>query len=490
MSEGTDFKYFLRIFYSAAGIFACSAVYTVSVIMMDIMAKDRKEHEWLWAIPTIGALVMIVSVPVGLITDSIAGRWGVKRRQEELRARAEEAIVYRATAAVAQIPEEEPLLRRIEAIPAGTIALFDGESSTENSKEAHRATNFFNIFDKFHESYGEFVTTRSRGLGGGESPQRIRIAVLDTGIDFRHPGIMGAKEKGRVKKEWCHSWVNEATNIEDEDDGLHGTNCVYLLHKVAPEAEIYVGKVFASTSFRIDQSQNIPKAIEHAVKTWNVDIISMSFGLRPPTLQTGGSHREGIPLQSYRELIDNIEKTIVRASAESPRIMFAAASNNGKNERRAFPARFDHWVTCVHASDGNGNDGGINPAMEHGVNFMTLGMGIELMERQWVDVRKQIPMYRRVYKSGTSFATPIAAGIAATVLDLAVRVDPIKPQARNGLRRPEGMMKMFRLMSTPNQGSNYTFLVPWNHWRMHWQVDEIERRHVWDSINRLFGPYE
>ena len=68
---------------------------------------------------------------------------------------------------------------------------------------------------------------------------------------------MDAKDKGRVKKEWCYSWVGAETDVEDESDELHGTNCVYLLHKAAPEADIYVGKVFPSNRFRTYQAQNI-----------------------------------------------------------------------------------------------------------------------------------------------------------------------------------------------------------------------------------------
>lgn len=62
-------------------------------------------------------------------------------------------------------------------------------------------------------------------------------------------------------------------------------------------------------------------------------------------------------------------------------MMFAAASNNGKNERRAFPARC-HPVIYVGASDRNGNNGSINPKLYSDTKFMTLGMGLELMERQ------------------------------------------------------------------------------------------------------------
>lgn len=219
----------------------------------------------------------------------------------------------------------------------------------------------------------------------------------------------------------------------------------------------------------------------------------MSFGLRPPVPRTDGNHaEESLALQNYRKVVDDIETAIRDASVKSPRIMFAAASNNGKNGKRAFPAKYGPWVICVHASDGKGNDGGINPPTEYGANFMTLGMGLELMERQWTQTKTRtptrIPIYKTVYKSGTSFGTPIAAGIAATVLDLAARVDAIKDRAREKLRRSEEMVKMLKLMSIPKHdvGSDYCFLAPWNHWEKHWQADETKYRMAWDSINNLF----
>jgi hypothetical protein len=68
---------------------------------------------------------------------------------------------------------------------------------------------------------------------------------------------MEAKEQGRMKEEWCQSWVG--ADAKDEDSELHGTNCAYLLHKAAPEANIYVAKVFNQNAFRFYEAENIAK---------------------------------------------------------------------------------------------------------------------------------------------------------------------------------------------------------------------------------------
>lgn len=62
-----------------------------------------------------------------------------------------------------------------------------------------------------------------------------------------------------MKKEWCYSWIDDTSDVRDDDDQLHGTNCAYLLHKAAPEADIYVGKLFRQNSFKHDEAQNVSK---------------------------------------------------------------------------------------------------------------------------------------------------------------------------------------------------------------------------------------
>jgi hypothetical protein len=216
----------------------------------------------------------------------------------------------------------------------------------------------------------------------------------------------------------------------------------------------------------------------------------LSFGLRQPAAKDDGDETEEQSARDkYHKIVDEIETAIRDASQPGrPRLIFAAASNSGKNDPRAFPANNNRWVICVHASKGNGEDGGINPEIQSGFNFMTLGMGLELMEREnFVKNGRARSRFNRVIKSGTSFATPIAAGIAATVLDLASRVDAINPRAKIKLKRPEGMEKMLMLMSTPTPMGGLRdrlyYMAPWHHWKSGWETDASRSRWVWDTIN-------
>lgn len=62
----------------------------------------------------------------------------------------------------------------------------------------------------------------------------VKIAILDTGIDGKHPywsRIKGYKDFVEGKKEGV-------------DNTGHGTNGVHLIFKILPEAHIYVARVF------------------------------------------------------------------------------------------------------------------------------------------------------------------------------------------------------------------------------------------------------
>lgn len=129
------------------------------------------------------------------------------------------------------------------------------------------------------------------------------------------------------------------------------------------------------------------------MRTWQVDIISMSFGF-PDETSSGCFHlKKAIQMAYY----DNV-------------LLFAAASNHGGTLGPAFPARHEN-VFCIYGSDGLGNSSRTNPtASSIDSNFSTLG---EAVESSWpLDGRRD----GKLRKSGTSYATPVASGIAAVIL--------------------------------------------------------------------------
>jgi hypothetical protein len=79
----------------------------------------------------------------------------------------------------------------------------------------------------------------------------IKIAVLDTGVDIKHPFIKGCMKSSRIKE--TRSFVPGDMAIEDTCG--HGTHASASILKVAPKVRIYVAKIAASGS--IPQNHNI-----------------------------------------------------------------------------------------------------------------------------------------------------------------------------------------------------------------------------------------
>ena len=109
---------------------------------------------------------------------------------------------------------------------------------------------------------------------------------------------------------------------------------------------------------------------------------------------------------------DEVEKAIEKAYAKDV-LIFAAASNGGGNNGRAYPAR-EKLVFCIHSTDAMGNRSKFSPTAENSKqNFATVGEAIKSL---WRTSPGQSHENAYRVKSGTSFATPIAASIAAFLL--------------------------------------------------------------------------
>ena len=181
------------------------------------------------------------------------------------------------------------------------------------------------------------------------------------------------------------------------------------------------------------------QAIDQATNEWKVDIISMSFGIRED-----------------HELMS----TAISNALNRRILLFAAASNDGANLFRAFPAQLPS-VFCIHSTDGNGNPSSFNPtASETDVNFSLLGEHVSSHWPAGMDGHDQ-PVN---VMSGTSVATPIAAGLAASVLafvrqqdqHIAVESERLGPW----LKRDNSMEAVFKSMVKRRRGQGYDYITP------------------------------
>lgn len=103
------------------------------------------------------------------------------------------------------------------------------------------ATSFFSGLNPFFQ---EIQNLRNYAVSLIQNPthDRIRIAVLDSGVDDMDSKIRYAMRFGRINTQKSKSFVGKPNEWQQDTYG-HGTHVTQLLLKTAPAAEIYVGKI-------------------------------------------------------------------------------------------------------------------------------------------------------------------------------------------------------------------------------------------------------
>jgi len=210
--------------------------------------------------------------------------------------------------------------------------------------------------------------------------EKVRVAILDTGVDPDHPDLEDALVA-----------TKDFTGEGIEDLHGHGTHCAGIVAArandigfvgAAPLAGLVVGKVLRNSgSGSLDWAA---KGIDWAVAE-GADIISLSLGSR------SGS--------------ETLHRAVHRALAEG-RIVVAAAGNSGALFTNAigYPGRYGSVLT-VAAHDRQGQPSGFS-SQGGEIDFMAPGQEIWSTYRQGG--------YAKL--SGTSMAAPFVAGVAALIL--------------------------------------------------------------------------
>ncbi|KAK5655304.1 hypothetical protein OQA88_5871 [Cercophora sp. LCS_1] len=262
---------------------------------------------------------------------------------------------------------------------------------------------------------------------------RIKVAVLDTGVDKSTPSIRANSERIKEIKSWLPP--RDGREPDGTDTCGHGTHVTGLLLTMAPDCDVYVAQI-ADENGTISPGE-IAKAIDHAREEWQVDILSMSFGFTDET-EPG---------------CDELRTALTEAHAKGI-LMFAAASNTGAFGHPvsgpAFPARHSN-VFCVFAGDSMGNSIWTNPTPRpNRFNFLALG---EAVESAWPRSLGVKPWKKR--KSGTSFATPIMAGLVAAFLLYAYQNKPEEDARKfKEFDRMQAWLEKESNLLTPRQGYN------------------------------------
>lgn len=216
----------------------------------------------------------------------------------------------------------------------------------------------------------------------------IKVAVLDTGVDYNHKDL-----KNRIIK------VRDFTNSSPLDRNGHGTNVAGIIAAeenkqgvigIAPKTDLYIAKVLRDNGN--GSYQSIIDAIHWAIEE-NVDVINMSFG----TTQK--------PPESFYQAI--------KKAYDSNIVMVAATGND--NHHVAYPAKYDE-VIGVSAIDRTYTKAEFS---NFGSENCITAPGVEILST-YKDNK-----YARM--SGTSMATPIVSGAISLYLSLL---------KKNGIKKP------------------------------------------------------
>ncbi|KAL8949643.1 MAG: hypothetical protein Q9222_004268 [Ikaeria aurantiellina] len=320
----------------------------------------------------------------------------------------------------------QPRMARVTALARPFLLDAEAMETAQEETEKTRIADHWigTLQNRVHE-----VVERNRK----ELDPRVKIAIIDTGIDLESPIIK--KHQSRIKE--SKSFIDNAPS--DRDICGHGTHAAGLLLDIASNAELYVARVCMTGKEMRGTAERVAKAISWATEECSVDIISMSFG--------------------FPQRDDGIRDAIVQAYSKG-KLLFAAASNNGANESVSisFPARLNGLVFCVNSTDGHGAPSSFNPPHKDDPHkFSILG---EAVKSAWpLNLQKcETGEGETRRSSGTSIATPILAGVAALIVEFA-RQKPSMIDLKK-LMHYDGMLLVLKYMAEEKGG--YSYVRPWH----------------------------
>lgn len=229
----------------------------------------------------------------------------------------------------------------------------------------------------------------------------IKIAILDTGFDLKHPdfagrniiaqSISGATTDGQD----IHGHGTHCAGTAGGGQGLHGRR-----YGIASECDLYIGQVFGSRNGSISSVDgDIWAGINWAVKQ-GCHIVSMSLERFP------GPVRQGEPFNTDYE-------DVASRALNAGTLLFAAGGNHSSRPNTILPVNQPANSPSIIAVGSLGQCLGVSSFSPRAINLnggrVDFAAPGEAVISSWpMPLRYQI-------EQGTSMATPHAAGVAALI---------------------------------------------------------------------------
>ncbi len=327
---------------------------------------------------------------------------------------------------------------------------------------------------EFNEEYEPFLAEAVPAVKAdlvrdvyGLTGKGVTVAVLDTGIDNNHPDF-----EGKIIDQHCYaagtrSCAPDDTSESDnaQDDYGHGTAVSGIILSpgkvsspgVAPEADLVAVRVFQDTG-RAATGDIISGLdfVMRKVPEHDINIVNMSLG--------GGAGR-GVNCDADNPSMKEAFQRLVARKV----IIFVATGNNGYTDSVSSPACISNSVAVGATYDVEAENGGRWCPNQKNVTPLTIacftnrGRAMDLLAPGLFIQSSKLGGGVTNPGAGTSYAAPMAAGVAALILQADPDLRPSEVEsvmARTGIavQHPEDEHIDFPLVDAL---AAIESLVPW-----------------------------
>jgi subtilisin len=239
--------------------------------------------------------------------------------------------------------------------------------STQFSQEGLRSINLIHPFD---------TMTWDDACGDGTG-RRVKVAIIDSGVDAAHPALNGPVN-GYVAVEIDGDEIHYNTSPHEDSCG-HGTACAGIIRSLAPECEIYSVKVLGKGL--IGRGAIFIAGVRWAVEN-NMQVCNLSLGTTKKDF-----------FATLHEVVDQ---------AYFRNIMLVTAANNLPIP--SFPSMYASVISVAAHDEQDALRFYYNPTPP--VEFGALGINVRVA---WLD-------QKWITGTGNSFAAPHITGIVTKLL--------------------------------------------------------------------------